>query len=73
MKPARERWTITFEDLPDEYGRPMAYRVRRLLKHALRSLNLRCLDYRSQKPQDDADATPEAQDDQNPNPEALEK
>lgn len=40
-KPRVERWTFTFEPLPDEV--PVAVRMRLLLKTALRRLRLKCV------------------------------
>ena len=42
--PQRERFVITLEALPD--GVPAEVRLRRLLKHALRALKLRCVGLR---------------------------
>jgi hypothetical protein len=42
--PARERYQIVVEAMPDDV--PAAVGVRALLKHALRRLRLRCLDAR---------------------------
>lgn len=67
-KPKREAWTITFVPAPDENNIPMPVRVRRLLKMALRSCRLRCIDYSSTTPQDNAHDSPEAKDDTNPKP-----
>jgi hypothetical protein len=39
----RERWTLSFEPAPDAEARPVAIRVRHLLKRALRSFGLRCV------------------------------
>jgi hypothetical protein len=39
-----ETWKLTFKAAPDENGVPMPVRVRRLLKAALRSYRLRCVD-----------------------------
>lgn len=45
-KKDHETWTIQFEGLnDDEHGRPVPVRIRALVKYALRSLRLRCLDY----------------------------
>jgi hypothetical protein len=38
----RPRWILAFEPMPG-WGAPMEIRVRFLLKHALRSLGLRCV------------------------------
>lgn len=46
----KERWTIEFEDMPDPDGVPMSYRVRRLLKLALRSCRLKCIGVDSNNP-----------------------
>lgn len=46
MSQSKERWTIQFEGLADDpHGRPVAKRIALLLKHALRSLRLKCTDY----------------------------
>lgn len=60
MKPARESWTIRFEDMPDEHNRPMATRIKQMLKHALRSCRLRCTSYSTSKPKP-PQAEPEGQ------------
>jgi hypothetical protein len=43
-----ELWHLTFRAEGD--GPPVAIRVRRLLKRALRSFGLRCIDYRLDAP-----------------------
>lgn len=45
MTTPKETWTITFQDMPDPLNRPMAIRIRQLLKIALRGCHLRCVDY----------------------------
>jgi hypothetical protein len=40
-EPQSDTYTLTFRPLPDEA--PAAIRVRRLLKHALRALRLKCV------------------------------
>jgi hypothetical protein len=43
MPTDRERWTLTFEPVPDPQAPPAPIRIRHLLKRALRSFGLRCV------------------------------
>ncbi len=54
MTQPREIWTLDFRAEGD--GPPVEIRVRRLLKRALRSFGLRCVDYRLASPAATADA-----------------
>lgn len=47
-----EKWTLTFTAAPSEDNPPMCVRIRRLLKAALRSYSLKCVDITT-KPQED--------------------
>jgi hypothetical protein len=50
MKPTPEIWTLTFRPESDPNGNPPEIRIRRLLKIALRSMALRCIDIRHGNP-----------------------
>lgn len=54
----RDRWVLTFEALPHDV--PVTCRVRALLKYALRSLRLRCVDLSDERSQTPRDASERA-------------